>query len=59
MAYARLGAIYGNRKPPAEQLARENRTKAFELRDRVSNREKLYISAHYYNSVIREVDKAR
>jgi tRNA A-37 threonylcarbamoyl transferase component Bud32/tetratricopeptide (TPR) repeat protein len=59
MAYARLGAIYGNMKPPNEELSRQNRTKAFELRDRVSERERLYITAHYYNSVTGEVDRAR
>ena len=30
------------------QLSEQNRQKAFELRDRASEREKLYITAHYY-----------
>jgi tetratricopeptide (TPR) repeat protein len=46
MAYARLGAVYNNvgQTQQAEQL----RQKAFELRDRASEREKLYIMSHYY-----------
>ena len=46
MAYARLGAIYNNLQQT--QLSEENRQKAFELRDRASEREKLYIMSHYY-----------
>jgi len=46
MAYARLGAVYGNLGE--EDLSEKNRKKAFELRDRASEREKLYITAHYY-----------
>jgi eukaryotic-like serine/threonine-protein kinase len=46
MAYARLGAVYGNLGQ--HQLSEENREKAFELRDRASEREKLYITSHYY-----------
>jgi serine/threonine protein kinase/tetratricopeptide (TPR) repeat protein len=46
MAYARLGTAYLN----VEQftLAEQNHEKAFELRDRASEREKLYIMSHYY-----------
>jgi tetratricopeptide (TPR) repeat protein/predicted Ser/Thr protein kinase len=57
LAYARLGTIYGNLGEG--QLARAYRSKAFELRNRVSEREKLYIMAHYYDSVTGEVLKAR
>ncbi len=46
MAYARLGTIYGNYGE--DEQAYQNQTKAFELRDRASEREKLYITAHYY-----------
>jgi len=46
MAYARLGAIYSNLGQ--SQLSEQNRQKAFELRDRASEREKLYIMSHYY-----------
>jgi eukaryotic-like serine/threonine-protein kinase len=46
MAYAGLAVAYGNRQQPS--LALENATKAYELRDRVTEREKLRISAHYF-----------
>jgi eukaryotic-like serine/threonine-protein kinase len=46
MAYARLGTIYNNLQQT--QLSEQNRLKAFELRDRASEREKLYITSHYY-----------
>src|SRR6266446_2345555 len=46
MAYARLGTIYNNLGQT--QLSEQNRQKGFELRDRASEREKLYIMSHYY-----------
>jgi serine/threonine protein kinase/tetratricopeptide (TPR) repeat protein len=46
MAYARLGTVYNNLQQT--ELSEHNRQKAFELRDRASEREKLYITAHYY-----------
>lgn len=46
MAYARLGAVYNNLQQT--ELSEVNRQKAFELRDRASEREKLYIMSHYY-----------
>jgi len=46
MAYARLGTVYGNMGQT--ELSEKNRQKAFELRDRASEREKLYITEHYY-----------
>ncbi len=46
MAYARLGTVYSNLEQT--ELSEQNRQKAFELRDRASEREKLYITAHYY-----------
>src|SRR5262249_24081066 len=46
MAYARLGAVYNNLGQTA--LSDEYRKKAFELRDRASERERLYIASHYY-----------
>jgi len=54
-AYATLGVAYGNLG--AATLDREALRKAFDLRDRASEREKLYISAHYYEST-GEIDKA-
>jgi len=56
MAYGTLGVAYGNMGQFKPQV--ENLSKAFELKDRASEREKLYISAHYYSEVTREVDKA-
>jgi eukaryotic-like serine/threonine-protein kinase len=47
LAHARLGVIYGNIMEGA--LASEHRRRAFELQDRVSERERLYITAHYYS----------
>ena len=46
MAYARLGAVYNNLGQ--SEASEQNRQKAFELRDRASEREKLYITSHYY-----------
>ena len=57
LAHARLGTVYDNAGEP--DLAREHRTKAFALRDRVSELEKLYITAHYYNAITGEIDRAR
>ncbi len=56
MAYATLGVVYGNRAQSIQQ--RENLAKAFDLKDRASEREKLYISAHYYSEVTGEIDKS-
>jgi serine/threonine protein kinase/tetratricopeptide (TPR) repeat protein len=57
LAYARLGVIYGNQGQGAR--SREYRTKAYELRSRVSERERYYIATHYYFGVTRELDKSR
>jgi eukaryotic-like serine/threonine-protein kinase len=46
MAYARLGTVYNNLGQ--SELSETNRQKAFELRDRASEHEKLYIMSHYY-----------
>src|SRR5208282_4951725 len=46
MAYARLGVVYNNLGQT--ERSEQNRQKAFELRDRASEREKLYIMSHYY-----------
>lgn len=46
MAYARLGTVYTNLGQT--DLSEQNRQKAFELRDRASEHEKLYIMEHYY-----------
>ncbi len=56
LAHARLGVVYENLGE--NRLGREHKTKAFELRDRVSEREKLYITGHYYMGVKRDWSKA-
>lgn len=50
MAYATLGTVYSNNNLNP-QLSVENTKKAFALRDRTSEREKLYIDSHYYQFV--------
>ena len=55
-AYSAIAACYRNLGESG--LARENFSKAFELRDHVSEREKLLISARYYNYVTGELQKA-
>jgi serine/threonine protein kinase/tetratricopeptide (TPR) repeat protein len=46
LAHARLGTVYYNMGQ--SELGEECQKKAFELRDRASEYEKLYITAHYY-----------
>ena len=46
LAYARLGTVYNNYGQV--DLSEQNRKKAFELKDRASERERLYITSHYY-----------
>jgi eukaryotic-like serine/threonine-protein kinase len=40
-------------------LAEENTRKAYELRERVSGREKFYLESHYHNGVTGDLEKAR
>jgi serine/threonine protein kinase/tetratricopeptide (TPR) repeat protein len=54
-AYALLGLNYSNLDQPSR--AAENLEKAYQLRDRVSEREKLRISANYYFVVTGELEK--
>jgi eukaryotic-like serine/threonine-protein kinase len=54
-AYALLGLSYSNLDQPSR--AAENLEKAYELRDHVSEREKLRISANYYYVVTGELEK--
>ena len=49
MAYARLGVAYFNLNEAS--LAAENTTKAYDLREHTSEREKLYITCHYHDLV--------
>jgi eukaryotic-like serine/threonine-protein kinase len=55
-AVAAIGTYYATHNQAS--LAIENYTKAFELRDRVSARERYYIEAVYYASVTGEQEKA-
>jgi eukaryotic-like serine/threonine-protein kinase len=55
-AYASLGVRYNNLGQAS--LAIENVRKAYELRDRVSEREKYYISCTYFTLVTGELEKA-
>jgi tetratricopeptide (TPR) repeat protein/predicted Ser/Thr protein kinase len=48
MAYARLGTVYANIRDPTR--ATDYARKAYELRDRVSERERFYIDARYHAS---------
>ena len=55
MAYARIGVFYGNQSQL--ELATEYVQKAYDLRDRVSERERLYISEKYHNYITGEIPK--
>jgi DNA-binding winged helix-turn-helix (wHTH) protein/tetratricopeptide (TPR) repeat protein len=56
MAHAALGITYGTAKE--SDLAAQFSKRAFELRDRVSEREKFYISLRYYMDVLDDADRA-
>ena len=56
MAYAALGITYGTARE--YDLAAQFSQRAFELRDRVSEREKFYISVRYYMDVLDNGDRA-
>jgi serine/threonine protein kinase/tetratricopeptide (TPR) repeat protein len=56
LANATLGIAYNNLTQG--QLAERYITNAFDLKDRASEREKLYISGHYYDVVAGDLDKA-
>jgi tetratricopeptide (TPR) repeat protein len=49
LAYARLGVVRNNRGEV--EAAMELLKKAYSMRDRVSERERLYLTAHYYQTV--------
>jgi len=55
-AYAELGVVYNNIGRGTE--GRAALQKAYELRDRASEREKFYIEGHYYDEVTLDPDKA-
>ena len=56
MAHAALGITYGTARE--YDLAAHFSQRAFDLRDRVSEREKFYISARYYMDVLDDGDRA-
>jgi serine/threonine protein kinase/Tfp pilus assembly protein PilF len=56
MAYVALASIYHNLREAA--LARENARKAYDLRDRVSERERLAIESQYYVTATGELERA-
>jgi serine/threonine protein kinase/tetratricopeptide (TPR) repeat protein len=56
VAYASLAGDYSNLNQPS--LARENFQKAYELRNRATQRERFLIEASYYNYVTGEIDNA-
>ncbi|PYS64065.1 MAG: hypothetical protein DMF76_05655 [Acidobacteria bacterium] len=55
IAYARLANVYNN--TGKFELSREASAKAYEFRDRASEREKLFVTASYYGGVTGEWDK--
>jgi eukaryotic-like serine/threonine-protein kinase len=56
MAYARIGVHYYNQEQV--ETSKQYIQKAYDLRDRISERERLYISEKYFNYVTGEFDKA-
>ena len=56
LAYAGLGISYDNLGQ--QRLGADNLTKAFQLRDRVTEREKFLITGSYYERVTGELEKA-
>jgi tetratricopeptide (TPR) repeat protein len=57
MAYGRLGKCYSNTGQSI--LAAENIRKGYELRQRVSEREKFYLASHYEDTVTGNLEAAR
>jgi eukaryotic-like serine/threonine-protein kinase len=57
LAYASLGSSYNTLGEG--KLAIENTRKSYELRERVSERERLYIESHYYHIGTGDLEKAR
>jgi tetratricopeptide (TPR) repeat protein len=56
MAHASLGTVYSN--GGKLELSRESMKRAYELRDRVSDREKFYITSHYEHFYTGNLEKA-
>jgi eukaryotic-like serine/threonine-protein kinase len=56
MAYATLGVAYNNLTQ--QELGNAAIKKAFDLKERASERERFYISGHYYDEVTGDIDKS-
>jgi serine/threonine protein kinase/tetratricopeptide (TPR) repeat protein len=56
LAYGRIGTIYASVQEFA--LAREFLQKAFDIRDRATERERLYLTSKYYTFVLGDYEKA-
>jgi DNA-binding winged helix-turn-helix (wHTH) protein/tetratricopeptide (TPR) repeat protein len=56
LAYARLGTIYRNTEELS--LSRQYYQKAFDLRERTTDRERLYITSGYYSYATGEIERA-
>jgi eukaryotic-like serine/threonine-protein kinase len=56
IAYSNLGVAYANLEE--SELANENYQRAYEQRDRVSEREKFAILSNYYGDVIGDIEKS-
>jgi eukaryotic-like serine/threonine-protein kinase len=56
LAYARLGTIYFNLGELTQ--SRQNYQRAFDLRDRATDRDRLYITSHYYAFATGEIRRA-
>jgi len=56
MAWAVLGVVYSNMTDT--QHARECLQKAFDLKDRASERERFYIAGHYYDTLQHQADQS-
>jgi tetratricopeptide (TPR) repeat protein len=59
MAYAALATVYSDLPGDYDSEETANMSKAFALRHRVSERERLYISSHYYQMVTGNLLKAQ
>lgn len=57
MAYATLGLMYGS--TGSSQLATENVTRAYGLRDRASDKERFFITGYYFGRALGNQEKAQ
>jgi tetratricopeptide (TPR) repeat protein len=57
MVYVKLGVLYDNLGEGS--LSMENTKKGYELRDRASERERLYIESNYYGNFTGDLEKGR